>query len=74
MTETLFECVNEWGDAIAPARKASIQKGKGLGVEFITLSPDVAAWYIKTAYDEKWKDLEKRIPDYVPELKKMLTK
>jgi len=44
------------------------------GVEFYKLSPDVADWYLKTAYDAAWEYQQKRFPKVTPELKKLLRK
>ena len=44
------------------------------GVEFYKLSPDVADWYIKTAYDAAWEYQQKRFPKETPEFKRLLTK
>jgi TRAP-type C4-dicarboxylate transport system substrate-binding protein len=44
------------------------------GVEFYKLSPDVADWYIKTAYDSAWQYQQKRFPEVTPKLKELLSK
>ena len=50
------------------------QKALDAGVEFYKLAPDVAGWFIKTAYEAAWDYQMKRFPDVTPGLKKVLTK
>jgi len=38
------------------------------------LSPDVAKWFIKIAYEEAWKDEERKAPEVARRLRKLLTK
>jgi TRAP-type C4-dicarboxylate transport system substrate-binding protein len=44
------------------------------GVEFYKLSPDMADWYLKTAYESAWAYQQKRFPDVTPKLKQLLSK
>jgi TRAP-type transport system periplasmic protein len=44
------------------------------GIEVITLSPAESEKFLKTAYDEGWRELAEKAPSTTPELKKLLTK
>ena len=44
------------------------------GVEFYKLSPDMADWYLKTAYESAWQYQQKRFPDVTPKLKQLFSK
>ncbi|MDP6179209.1 MAG: TRAP transporter substrate-binding protein DctP, partial [Desulfatiglandales bacterium] len=44
------------------------------GVKMITFSPADAEWYVNIAKEAKWKELEKLIPKYYTQFRKMLTK
>jgi len=50
------------------------KKVANAGVKFYKLSPDVADWYLKTAYDAAWQYQQKRFPDVTPRLKELLSK
>jgi hypothetical protein len=74
MTESLLASLEAWPALAAKKTKEDKQKGLEAGVEFITLSPDVAKWYLKTAYDEAWKEEEKKAPEVARKLRELLTK
>ena len=74
MTESLLESLRAWPALAAKKIEEDKQKGRKAGVEFITLSPDVAKWYLKTAYDEAWKEEEKKAPEVARKLRELLTK
>jgi len=44
------------------------------GIEVITLSPAESEKFLKTAYEEGWKELSGRAPNTTPELKKLFTR
>jgi len=50
------------------------KKLAGSKVEFYKLSPDVAKWYLKTAYDSAWQYQQQRFPEVTPKLKELLSK
>jgi len=50
------------------------KKLAGSKVEFYKLSPDVAKWYLKTAYDSAWQYQQQRFPEVTPRLKELLSK
>ena len=54
----------------AKARKVA----EDAGVEFYKLKPDVADWFINTAYTAAWEYQQKRFPEVTPKLKKVLSK
>lgn len=41
------------------------------GVTFIRLPPDEEKRFVSLAYEVEWQDLEKKVPDLVPQLKKL---
>lgn len=61
------EMVKYYDDAIA---KEKDQMGKG-GVKFIKLEPKDAERYTNLAYDAWWEFMMTKVPDLVPQLKKM---
>lgn len=44
------------------------------GVEFYKFSPEVAKWFIETAYNAAWEYQQKRFPDVTPKLRELLSK
>ncbi len=50
------------------------KKLAGSKLEFYKLSPDVAKWYLKTAYDSAWQYQQQRFPEVTPRLKELLSK
>lgn len=44
-----------------------------VGAEFYELSPDVAEWYVDTAYSAGWEYQMERFPEVTPELKELLS-
>ena len=74
MTETMIEYPRYYAEMhtkeFAKARKLA----EDAGVEFYKLKPDVADWFIKTAYDAAWEYQQKRFPEVTLKLKKVLTK
>ena len=42
-----------------------------MGIKRITFSPEENKKYYNTAYEAEWEDLEKKVPDLVPTLKKL---
>lgn len=53
----------------AKARKKMVEAG----VEFYKFSPDVAKWFIETAYEAGWEYQMKRFPKETPKLKELLS-
>ena len=78
LQELMIECMREaqevWPAWAAKAWKKEKQKMRDGGVELITFSPDVARWFVETAFEEAWKDEEKRFGEVIPKLKKLITK
>ena len=50
------------------------QKAMDGGVEFYKLAPDVAEWYLATAYDAAWAYQMDKFPDETPGLKALISK
>ncbi len=44
------------------------------GVEFYKFPPDMAKWFIETAYNAAWEYQMKRFPDVTPRLRELLSK
>jgi TRAP-type C4-dicarboxylate transport system substrate-binding protein len=44
------------------------------GVEFYKFPPDMAKWFIDTAYNAAWEYQMKRFPDVTPKLRELLSK
>jgi TRAP-type C4-dicarboxylate transport system substrate-binding protein len=74
LTESLLATLKSWPDIAAKKIEEDKEKGRKAGVEFIKLSPDVAKWFIKIAYEEAWKDEERKAPEVARRLRKLLTK
>ncbi|WP_199435496.1 TRAP transporter substrate-binding protein DctP [Qaidamihabitans albus] len=47
---------------------------KDAGVEFYSLPPDLAKWYVDTAYSAAWAEQEEIAPDVAPKLRDLLSK
>lgn len=61
-------------DMVAHFEKAIAEEWKKLdeiGVKRITFSPAQAKTYLDAAYDAEWEELNKKVPDLIPELKKV---
>jgi len=50
------------------------KKIEASGVEFYKFAPEVAKWFLETAYDAAWAYQMKRFPEVTPKLKALLTK
>ena len=75
MQETAIELEKTW-PAVREAEEAKLRKvAMKAGVQFYKLSPDVAKWYLDTAYEEGWKDDAKKYPaEIVNKFKTLLRK
>jgi TRAP-type C4-dicarboxylate transport system substrate-binding protein len=55
-------------------RNRMLKKFTESGAKLITLSPDVAKWFVKASTDGAWKYAQERQPgDIIPKMKKLLT-
>ena len=64
---------NAW--TLSQTQKEAVdQKYAEAGMKTIKFSAADAKWYVDTAYKVAWEDCEKKFPESVPELKKLLTK
>jgi len=56
-------------------RNIMLKKFAESGVKVITLSPEVAKWFLNATYEGAWKYAQERQPgDIIPKMKKLLTK
>ncbi len=55
-------------------RAAARQKMIASKVQFYKLTPSVAEWYLKTAYDAAWEYQQKKFPDVTPKLRALMSK
>jgi len=55
-------------------REEARQKMINAKIEFYKLAPEVATWYVKTAYSAAWDYQQKRFPEVTAKLKDLLTK
>ena len=60
-----------WGNE---HKKKAREKMVKAGVEFYKFSPEVAKWFIETAYNAAWESQQKKFPDVTPKLKELLLK
>jgi TRAP-type transport system periplasmic protein len=60
-------------DFYAEEKTKAIQKLKDAKVEIYNLQPDVAKWFVDTAYNATWEYQQKRFPDVTPRLKALLS-
>jgi TRAP-type transport system periplasmic protein len=74
MTESIIESEKDMRTYYADLKTQAKQKMAKSGVEFYKLSPDLAKWFIDTAYDSAWEYQMKRFPDVTPKLKQLLSK
>jgi len=61
------DMVNYYDDAIKKEKEAMVKSG----VKFIKLEPDEAGNYTKMAYDAWWDFMTTKVPNLVPELRKI---
>lgn len=74
LSDTLFESLRAWPDIASKKIEEDKRKGKNAGVEFYKLSPEFANWFLKVAYEEGWKDEERKAPEVARKLRSLLTK
>ena len=74
MMESIISSEKEQIALYAETEAQLIQKIKDGGVEFYKLSPDVAEWYVKTAYDAAWDYQQERFPEETQKLRELLSK
>ena len=55
-------------------RNKAREKMVKAGTEFYQFPPDMAKWFIETAYNSAWEYQTKRFPDVTPKLKELLSK
>lgn len=75
MQETAIELEKTW-PSVREREEAKLRKvAMNAGVEFYKLPPDVAEWYLETAYEEGWNDDAKKYPaEIVQKFKTLLRK
>jgi len=74
ITDFMIEYENETVVMNTKAEQDAKQKIAASGVEFVTLSPDVAKWYLESAYKAGWDYQQKKFPEPTPRLKELLSK
>ena len=78
LQKLMIETMNEFPKLKMAEHTESLAKAKkkalAAGVEFYKFSPEVADWFIKTAYDAAWAYQQKRFPKVTPDYKKLFTK
>lgn len=55
-------------------RPAAREKFIKAGVQFRTFPPEMAKWYLETAYNAGWEFQQRRFPDVTPKLRELLSK
>ena len=70
MTEYPKLAMDEQAKRLAEARK----KAEAAKVEFYKFKPEVADWFLQTAYKAAWDYQQERFPEVTPKLKKILSK
>jgi len=74
MMEIQIQYEKDYADADNKDRARLKQKAKEAGVEIYKLAPDVAKWFIDTAYNAAWEYQMERFPKETPKLRELLTK
>jgi TRAP-type C4-dicarboxylate transport system substrate-binding protein len=74
ITETMSEYEKEKMEMEGKRRAEARQKIIAAKVQFYKLSPPVADWYLKTAYDAAWEYQQKRFPEVTSKLRELLLK
>ncbi|MBP1698622.1 MAG: hypothetical protein H6Q41_3810, partial [Deltaproteobacteria bacterium] len=74
MTDAMVEFEKEKVVLEQKSREEARQKMISSKIEFYKLAPQVADWFVKTAYSAAWDYQQKRFPDVTPRLKELLTK
>ncbi len=74
ITECIIQFENEYADVYEKQRAQLKQKAKEAKVEIYKFSPDVAKWFIETAYNAAWEYQMKRFPAETPKLRALMSK
>ena len=74
LQKTLMGMAPELGRVNNEEETKSVKIFKEVGIEFIKLPPDEAATYLDMIYNSMWDEWAKKMPESVPELRKLLTK
>jgi TRAP-type C4-dicarboxylate transport system substrate-binding protein len=78
LQKLMIETMNEYSKYVIPEHTEDLTKARkkaiDAGVEFYKFSPEVADWFLTTAYDAAWEYQQKRFPEVTPQLKKLLKK
>lgn len=74
LSDTLFESLRTWPDIASKKIEEDKRRGKNAGVEFYKLPTDFANWFLKVAYEEAWKEEERKNPEVGRKLRALLTK
>jgi TRAP-type transport system periplasmic protein len=74
MAESMMEYEKEKIGVEQKHREEARQKMINAKVEFYKLPPQVAEWYVSTAYKAGWDYQQKRFPEVTAKLKELLTK
>jgi TRAP-type C4-dicarboxylate transport system substrate-binding protein len=74
ITECAIQFENEYADVYEKQRAELKRKAKEAKVEIYKFSPDVAKWFIETAYNAAWEYQMKRFPAETPKLRELMTK
>lgn len=74
LQKTLLENSAEFGKVNSGDEVKAIEIFKKAGVVYNKLSPQEAEIYVDTIYDSMWSEWERKMPESVPELRKLLTK
>jgi hypothetical protein len=59
-----------YGHDIVQLKKKMVEGG----VQIYKLSPDMAKWFVDTAYDAAWKYQEERFPEVTRKMRQLMTK
>ncbi|MFH1650898.1 MAG: TRAP transporter substrate-binding protein DctP [Chloroflexota bacterium] len=70
---SMVEAEKEIQQVDAQDRVTAKQTLEAAGVEFYKFAPDVASWYLQTAYDAAWADQTQRFPDVTAKLRPLIT-
>lgn len=74
VTECMIEYEDEYANVYKKQRAQLKQKGRDAGVKIYKFTPEVAKWFLDTAYNAAWEYQMKRFPKETPKLRELLTK
>ena len=73
MIKTLDDFEKEYTKIEAKERQEAKLKMINQGIQFYSLEPNTAEWFVDTAYTNGWNDYQKRFPNITPSLKRFLS-